>query len=262
MLVSDLDTPAVICDLDLLERNLAAMARRCRELDIPFRAHTKSHKIPEIAHKQIASGANGIACQKLGDAEVMVAAGLRDILIPYNIVGPIKTERLTRLVRRAQMTVALDSEDTARGISDQARADGVNVRVIVELDTGGKRCGVQSPAAARDLARQIVKLPGLDFQGVMTYPSRHQACHASAEGRLEASAALRDRVRIASRRDNRLRGSHPDPLVGLAPGNQLPIGERREGDAARRIPQRAVGPRPAPAAGRTRAARPDDPLVG
>ncbi len=175
MLVSDLDTPALVCDLDVLDRNLAATAARCQEIGIPFRAHIKSHKIPEIAHRQIQSGAIGIVCQKLGEAEVMVAAGLRDILIPYNIVGQIKLERLTRLVRHATMTVALDSEETARGIADQANADGVTVRVIVELDTGGKRCGVQSPIEARDLARKIVRMPGLDFQGIMTYPSRLEA---------------------------------------------------------------------------------------
>lgn len=175
MLVSDLDTPTLVCDLDVLDRNLAEMAAHCRALDIPFRAHTKSHKIPEIAHRQIESGAVGIVCQKLGEAEVMVAAGLRDILIPYNIVGPIKLERLTRLVRRATITLALDSEETARGIADQAQRDGVTVPVIVELDTGGHRCGVQSPTEARDLARKIVRMPGLDFRGIMTYPSRLEA---------------------------------------------------------------------------------------
>jgi D-serine deaminase-like pyridoxal phosphate-dependent protein len=175
MLISDLDTPSVICDLDVMERNLAAMARRCRELGIPLRSHTKSHKIPELAHRQIASGAIGIACQKLGDAEVMVAAGLKDILMPYNIVGPLKVERLVRLIRRATMTVAVDSEDTARGISEGAAAAGVAARVIIELDTGSRRCGVQSPAEALDLARKIVRMPGLDFQGVMTYPSRPEA---------------------------------------------------------------------------------------
>jgi len=175
VLVTDLDTPALVCDLDVLDRNLATMAAHCRALEIPFRAHTKSHKVPEIAHRQMRSGAIGIVCQKLGEAEVMVAAGLWDILIPYNIVGPTKLERLTRLVRRATLTVALDSEETARGIAEQARADGVKVRVILELDTGGHRCGLQSPAAARDLARTIVGLPGLDFQGIMTYPSRLDA---------------------------------------------------------------------------------------
>jgi D-serine deaminase-like pyridoxal phosphate-dependent protein len=123
----------------------------------------------------MALGSVGICCQKLGDAEVMVAAGLKDILIPYNIVGPLKVERLVRLVRRATMTVTVDSEDTAIGLSDGAKAAGVDIRVIVELDTGSRRCGVQSPAEASDLARKIVRLPGLDFQGIMTYPSRVDA---------------------------------------------------------------------------------------
>jgi len=173
--IDDLDTPSVVCDLDILDRNLADMAQRCRELGIPLRTHTKSHKIPEIAHRQMAAGAVGICAQKLGDAEVMVAAGLRDILIPYNLVGAAKTERLTRLIRRATITVAVDSEATARGIAEQASADGVTARVVIELDTGSKRCGVQSPTEALDLARQIVRMPGLDFQGIMTYPSRIEA---------------------------------------------------------------------------------------
>jgi len=173
--ITSLDTPSLLCDLDVLDKNLKDMADLCRNLDIPFRVHVKSHKIPELAHRQIESGANGICCQKLGEAEVMVAAGIKDVLIPYNIVGPIKTERLTRLARRANVTVAVDSEETARGISEQAKSDNVDVRVLVELDTGSHRCGVQSPTEARDLARAISRLPGLDFQGVMTYPSRPEA---------------------------------------------------------------------------------------
>jgi len=175
MYIDELDTPAVVCDLDKLERNVRDMAARCRDIGIPLRSHTKSHKIPEIAHMQLASGAIGICCQKLGDAEVMVAAGIRDILIPYNVVGPIKVDRLLRLARRATMTVAVDSADTARGISDGARQLGGSVRVLIELDTGAHRCGVQSPGGALELARQIVGLPGLDFRGVMTYPSRPDA---------------------------------------------------------------------------------------
>ncbi|MEA2585816.1 MAG: hypothetical protein QOF33_3901 [Thermomicrobiales bacterium] len=175
MRIEDLDTPAVICDLDVMERNIAAMAERCREIGIPFRSHTKSHKNPEIAHRQIASGAVGIACQKVGEAEVMVQAGLKDILIPFNIVGRAKLERLTRLAKRATITVAVDSEETGRGISEQARADGVDVGVVIEMDTGARRCGVQSPEAARDLARALVRMPCIDLQGVMTYPSVPEA---------------------------------------------------------------------------------------
>lgn len=175
MLIDDLDTPAVVCDLDKVERNIRDMAARCRDIGIPLRVHTKSHKIPEIAHMQLAAGAIGICCQKLGDAEVMVAAGIKDILVPYNIVGPIKVERLLRLARRARMTVAVDSLDTARGISEGAKQFGGSVRVLIELDTGSHRCGVQSPQEALDLARRIVGLPGIDFQGIMTYPSRSDA---------------------------------------------------------------------------------------
>ena len=175
MLLHDLDTPTLICDLDVLERNIANMATHCRDVGIPLRAHTKTHKIPEIAHKQIRAGAIGICCQKLGDAEVMVAAGISDVLIPYNIVGAKKVERLLRLVKRATMTVAVDSEDTARGISEMAQADGVRVRVLIELDTGARRCGVQSPQAALELAQKIDAMQGLDFQGMMTYPSRREA---------------------------------------------------------------------------------------
>ena len=175
MLIHDLDTPAVVCDLDKLERNIQAMADHCRQLDIPLRSHTKSNKIPEIAHMQLKSGALGICCQKVGEAEVMVAAGIEDILIPYNIVGPIKVVRLMRLARRASITVASDSLETAQGISEEAKRSGGTVRVLLELDTGGRRCGLQSPQAAQELARQIMELPGIDLQGVMTYPSRLEA---------------------------------------------------------------------------------------
>jgi D-serine deaminase-like pyridoxal phosphate-dependent protein len=175
MLIHKLDTPAVICDLDKLERNIAEMAARCREIGIPLRSHVKSHKIPEIAHLQLASGAIGICCQKLGEAEVMVAAGIRDILITYPIVGPLKVDRLLRLARRADISVALDSLEAATGISQGAERMGGSVRLLVELDTGGGRCGVQSPAEASDLARRIADLPGVEFAGIATYPSRPEA---------------------------------------------------------------------------------------
>jgi len=175
MLIHDLDTPAVVCDLDKLQRNIHAMHARCRDVNIPLRSHTKSNKIPEIAAMQIKSGSIGICCQKVGEAEVMVAGNITDILLPYNIVGATKVERLLRLARRATITVAVDSMETAQGIADGAKQFGGAVNVWIELDTGGKRCGVQSPQAARDLARQIVDLPGIRLQGIMTYPSRPEA---------------------------------------------------------------------------------------
>ncbi len=175
MRVEDLDTPALTIDLDILEENIHNLAQSCQKHDIALRVHTKTHKIPAIAHMQLRAGAAGIVCQKLGEAEAMVAAGIPDILIPYNIVGKRKVERLLRLCKQAVLTVALDSEITARGISEQAAADGCRVRVLVELDTGSRRCGVQSPEAALKLAQKIVDMPGLDFQGMMTYPSNLRA---------------------------------------------------------------------------------------
>jgi D-serine deaminase-like pyridoxal phosphate-dependent protein len=176
MLIHDLDTPAVVIDLDKMQRNIREMHDRCRSVGIPLRSHTTSNKIPEIAHMQINAGSIGICCQKVGEAEVMVAGGIHDIFLPYNIVGASKADRLLRLARRgATITVAVDSVDTAQGISSVARQTGGQVRVWIELDTGGKRCGVQSPQAAQEVARQIVELPGIDLQGIMTYPSRPEA---------------------------------------------------------------------------------------
>ena len=172
MLIHDLDTPTVVCDLDKLERNVKTYNENAKQVGIPLWSHTKSHKIPEIAHMQVRSGSIGICCQKVGEAEVMVAAGITNIIIPYNIVGPSKVDRLLRLARRVNITVAVDSETTARGISEGAIRHGGEVRTIIELDTGSKRCGVQSPVEAQALARIISDLPGIDFQGVMTYPSR------------------------------------------------------------------------------------------
>jgi len=140
--VDDLDTPALTIDLDILEKNIREMQEVCRGHDIPLQVHIKTHKIPEIAHLQLRQGAVGICCQKLGEAEAMVAGGVREnILIPYNIVGELKLIRLARLAKRARMTVAVDSEITAKGISEQLERDGGSVRVLVELDTGGSERG-------------------------------------------------------------------------------------------------------------------------
>ena len=175
MHINDLDTPTLIADLDVLERNINGMANHCRNIGIPLRVHTKTHKIPEIAKLQIDAGSQGITCQKLGEAEAMVDAGIDDILIPYNIVGRPKLKRLTALVKRAQIIVTMDSADTAIGISQQADADGCVIPVVLELDTGSKRCGVGSQQLAQQLAQKAVKMPGINFQGIMTYPSNVNA---------------------------------------------------------------------------------------
>jgi D-serine deaminase-like pyridoxal phosphate-dependent protein len=175
MLISQLDTPALIVDLDVMERNLSRMASYCREHGLRLRPHTKTHKIPELARKQIESGAHGITVAKLDEAEVMIDAGLDDLLIAYPIVGPTKTRRLADLAQRATITVSLDSETAARGISAALSERGIhssgnNVNILVELDVGFGRCGVPNETEALHLAQTITSLPGLNFQGLMFFP--------------------------------------------------------------------------------------------
>jgi D-serine deaminase-like pyridoxal phosphate-dependent protein len=170
MLISELDTPALVVDLDVMERNLSRMADYCREHNLRLRPHTKTHKIPELARKQIESGAGGITVAKLDEAEVMIAAGLDDLLIAYPIVGPTKTARLARLAQRATIAVSLDSEEAARGISAAVAERGASVGILVELDAGFGRCGVANESDALKLAQTVASLPGLNFQGLMFFP--------------------------------------------------------------------------------------------
>ena len=170
MLISDLETPAVIVDLDIMDRNLARMAGYCREHQLRLRPHTKTHKIPELAKRQLASGATGITVAKLGEAAVMLDAGITDMLIAYPIVGPTKTTRLAQLAERANITVSLDSEEVARGLSEATTRDGAKIGVLIELDVGFERCGLNHEADVLTLARKIAELRGLEFRGLMFFP--------------------------------------------------------------------------------------------
>src|SRR4030095_10405786 len=142
MLVSELETPAVIVDLDVMERNLSRMGKYCLSRNLKLRPHTKSHKIPKLAKQQIASGASGITVAKIGEAEVMLNSGITDILIAYPLVGKAKAAKLGELADQAAITVSLDSIEAARAISEAVSARNANVDILVELDVGFKRCGV------------------------------------------------------------------------------------------------------------------------
>src|SRR6185436_2021815 len=124
MKTSDLETPAVVVDLDVMEQNLSHVADYCRTHQLRLRPHTKTHKIPELAKRQLASGATGITVAKIGEAEVMLNAGIDDILIAYPIVGREKTARLAQLAARANIAVSVDSEEAACGISEAAARHG------------------------------------------------------------------------------------------------------------------------------------------
>jgi D-serine deaminase-like pyridoxal phosphate-dependent protein len=169
--IGSIETPAAVVDLDVLRSNIVRMQQYMDDHGIANRPHIKTHKIPAIAHMQIEAGAAGIACQKLGEAEIMAGAGLNNILLPYNILGESKLERLIELRRHASVSVTADSERVADGLSGAAARAGIELAVLVEFDSGLHRCGVQTPQEARDLARMISRLPGLRFAGLMTYPS-------------------------------------------------------------------------------------------
>jgi D-serine deaminase-like pyridoxal phosphate-dependent protein len=168
--IHQLETPVAVVDLDKVAANIARLQHYLDEHGIANRPHIKTHKIPELAHMQLNAGARGVTCQKIGEAEVMAQAGIRDILITYNIIGEAKLERLMRLARRAEVSVTADSDFTVRGLAAAARRAGVELPVLVEFDTGGRRCGVQSPAAAAELAQIIARSSGLRFGGLMAFP--------------------------------------------------------------------------------------------
>jgi D-serine deaminase-like pyridoxal phosphate-dependent protein len=165
LFIADLETPAVVVDLDVMERNLSRMADYCRSHNLRLRPHTKSHKIPELAKRQLAHSAQGITVAKIGEAEVMLQAGIADMLIAYPIIGRGKAEKLADLATRANITVALDSVEVARAISEQSRKRGARIGVLVELDVGFHRCGVTNEDEVLKVARAIADLPGLEFKG-------------------------------------------------------------------------------------------------
>src|SRR5258706_11096536 len=150
---AELDTPALIVDLDVMQANIARIAGVCRDNGVSWRPHTKAHKTPEIARMQLAAGAIGITCAKLGEAEVMAAAGIRSILIANQIVGAAKVERLIALTRHADPIVAVDSIPNLDELSAAAHAAGAELKVVIEVDIGMKRAGVQPGAPVVALAR-------------------------------------------------------------------------------------------------------------
>jgi D-serine deaminase-like pyridoxal phosphate-dependent protein len=189
LFVADLETPSVVVDLDVMERNLSRMADYCRGKNLRLRPHTKSHKIPELAKRQLAHAAHGITVAKIGEAEVMLDAGITDILIAYPIVGTGKAEKLADLATRAEITVALDSAEAAQAISAEVKRKNTRVGVLVELDVGFHRCGVSNEDEVLSLARKVADLPGIEFKGLMFFPGHLQVLEKE---RAELRAGVND----------------------------------------------------------------------
>lgn len=169
MRIEELETPAIVVDLDVMENNIRSMAEYSRHHNLNLRPHTKTHKTPEIARMQLDAGSRGVTVAKVGEAEVMSGAGIEDILVHYPIFGQSKLARLAALAQKRKILVAVDSTVTAEAISG-AIPNGSSIGLLAEFDSGMRRCGVSSPEEVKALAEAISRLPNVRFSGISTYP--------------------------------------------------------------------------------------------
>lgn len=170
----DIDTPALLVDLSTMERNIAVMADFARRHKVNLRPHIKTHKSTILAQKQLEAGASGIACAKLGEAEVMADAGINDILITNLLIGSTKIARLLALAQNTDVIVAVDDYQNATELSTAFQAAGAKLNTIVEIDVGMRRCGVEPGQAALSLAKHVDASPGLRFCGFTGYEGHIQ----------------------------------------------------------------------------------------
>lgn len=213
----EIETPAVLIDLDVTEANVDRYQAYCDEHGLRLRPHIKTHKLPRLAKRQLAAGAVGITCQKISEAEAMISeGGIDDVLITYNILGDEKTARLRALADRVRLSVVADNQIVVDGLS-RAFADApAPLRVLVECNTGADRCGVATPEAARDLALRIDAAPGLVFGGLMTYPAAGgtadtQAWLSAAKAACEAAGLVVETVSSGGSPD--MWRAHEAPVV-------------------------------------------------
>lgn len=200
--LDDVDTPALVLDLDVFERNLdrmAAMAAEAAPTGVALRPHAKMHKSPVVTLQQVARGAIGACVQKVAEAEVLVRGGVEDVLVSNEVVGASKVDRLAALARDARIGVCVDDPAQVDALSTAASEHGVELRVLVEIDVGAGRCGAEPGEAAVRLARQVTAVPGLTFGGLQGYhgaaqhmrtPDERAAAVSSAAQALTGTIAL------------------------------------------------------------------------
>ncbi|MEQ8786682.1 MAG: DSD1 family PLP-dependent enzyme [Pirellulaceae bacterium] len=188
--LDQIDTPALCLDLDIFEANTRAVAGACKTHGKDWRPHSKCHKSPEIARRQMEAGAIGVTCAKLGEAEVMAAGGVTDVLIANYVVGPLKIARLVELRRIADPIVCVDHVDQLAPLGDAMQASGQTLRVLIEVDIGMQRAGVAAGEPTLELARRVARRPGLQLAGVMGYEGHLLMLENGEEKRRKIHAAL------------------------------------------------------------------------
>lgn len=186
-----IETPALIVDVDALERNIVRMADATKGLRL--RPHAKSHKCATIARMQLARGAVGVCCQKTDEAAAFVAAGVRDVLVTNEVVAPTKIERLADLARAARIGVLVDAPSCVTPLSKAAARAAASIDVYVEIDVGAHRCGIAPGEPAVDLVRAIAGKPGLRFRGLHAYHGAAQHLREPAQ----RAEAIGEAVRLA-----------------------------------------------------------------
>lgn len=194
MALSEVDTPALLLDLDAFERNLKLLNDSLAGRNIKVRPHAKSHKCPEIAKRQMALGAVGVCCQKVSEAEAMVDGGVPDVLIANEVVGAAKIKRAVALAKRAKIAVCADNADNVAALDAGAREAGVRLDVLVEVNVGANRCGAEPGEPAFALARQIHACKNLRFAGLQAYQGSAQHMRKTEERRAAIEAAC-DKVK-------------------------------------------------------------------
>ena len=215
--VDELDTPALLIDAALLERNLAALQGQLAGTAIACRPHTKSHKSPLIAQMQIARGARGVCCSKLGEAEVMAAGGVDDILVTTPVVGAAKARRLAALAARNRMAVVADNPRNVRELDAAAAGVGAVIDVVIEVDVGQGRCGVASSEQALAVADAISAAPALRLRGLQGYQGKLQSVASFDARRTAVRIALDQLLAVAGAFDRR--GIPVDVLTGGGTGS-------------------------------------------
>ncbi len=219
MTLSEVDTPALLLDLDAFERNLDRMDKSLAESRIRVRPHAKSHKCPEIALRQMARGAIGVCCQKVSEAEAMVEGGVMNVLVSNEVIGAPKLARLAALARRARVSVCVDDEQNIADIDAAARAAGVKIDVLVEVNVGANRCGVEPGQPVVNLAQRVATAKHLRFAGLHAYQGAAQHARTPVERKAAIVKAVQSvRDTIDALQDH---GLKPEFITGAGTGTYL-----------------------------------------
>jgi D-serine deaminase-like pyridoxal phosphate-dependent protein len=265
--LSALRTPSVLVDQQRLERNIERMQSAADARGVKLRPHAKTHKSPDLARIQVARGAVGICCAKLGEAEVFADYGIEDIRLPYPL-HPANSSRLLALLDRTHLSFIVDHLDVARGWSEVMTSAGREVDVLVKVDVGFHRCGIDPEAAgAAEFVSRVAELPGLRFKGLLSHAGHAYAAASDAEAAAIAETerrlltTLRERVREQGVEVHEISvGATPtarfslrqEGLTELRPGNyvyydrtQVALGSATWDDCALTVLARVVS-RPAP----------------